>query len=69
MDTERWCRILISVNFGNVGENFQKSIVEMAKRLCQERSEDYLASFLACRLIPLDSQPVVRTIELVEILR
>ena len=41
----------------------------MVKRLCQERSVDYLAAFLACRLIPLDKQSGVRSIEIGEVLR
>ena len=51
MEADRWRHILISVNFGNVGEDFRKSIVEMANRLCQERSENYLATFLASRFL------------------
>ena len=47
MEAGRWRRILISVNFGNIGEGFRKSMAEMANRLCQERSENYLAAFLA----------------------
>ena len=31
----------------------------MMKRLCQERSENYPAAFLACRLIPLNKKPGV----------
>ena len=56
MDADGWRRILISGNFGNVGEDLQKSITETAKRLCRERSANYVAAFLACRLIPLDKQ-------------
>ena len=62
-------RILISGNFGSVGEDFRKSIAEMAKRLCQERSTNYLAAFLACILIPLDKQPGVRPIGIGEVLK
>ena len=69
MDTDRWYRILISDNFGNVGEDLQKSIAEMAKRLCQERSATYLAAFLACGLIPLHKQQGVRPIGIGEVLR
>ena len=60
MEADGCRRIIISSDFGNVGEDFQKSIAEMAKRLCQERSADYLSAFLTCRLIPLDKKPGVR---------
>ena len=59
MNADGWRRILIPGNFGNVGEDLRKSIAEMAKRLCQERSANYLAAFLACRLIPLESSQVL----------
>ena len=54
MDADGWRRILTSGNFGNVAEGLQISITETAKRLCRERSANYVAAFLACRLIPLD---------------
>ena len=69
MNPDGWRRILIPGNFGNVGEDLRKSIAEMAKILCQERRANYLAAFLACRLIPLDKQPGVTPIEIGEVLR
>ena len=69
MDADGWRRILLSGNFGNVGEDLRKSIAGMAKRQCQERSANYLAAFLACILIPLDKQPGVRPIGIGEVLR
>ena len=60
MDADEWHRILISGNFGNVGEDIRNSIAEMAKTLCQERGANYLAAFVACRLTLLDKQPGVR---------
>ena len=42
MNADGWRRILISDNFGNVGEQLRKSIAEMAKGLCQERSVNIL---------------------------
>ena len=60
MKADGWLRIMISSNFGNVGEDFQKSKAEMAKRLCQERSANYLSAYLTCRLIPVDKKPGVR---------
>lgn len=49
-DADGWHRILILGNFGNVEEDFRKSVAEMAKRQCQEKSANYLAIFLVCRL-------------------
>ena len=69
MDADGWRCILISGKFGNVGEEPQKSIAKMAEILCQGRSANYLAAFLACRLIPLDKQPGVGTIGIGEVLR
>ena len=69
MHTDRWHQILISGNFGYVGEDLRNSIAEMAKRLCQERSANYLANFLACRLIPLEKQLGVRPIGTSKVLR
>ena len=59
LDADRWGGTLTSGTFGNVGEGFWKSVAEMAKRLCQERSANYLAGFLACRLIHLTSSQVL----------
>ena len=36
MDGGGWCCILISGNFGNVEEDFRKSIAEMAKRMSRK---------------------------------
>ena len=44
MDDDGWQRILISGNFRNVGEGLRKSLAEMAKRLYQERSANYLVT-------------------------
>ena len=41
----------------------------MAKIPCQERSANYLAAFLTCRLFPLDKQPGVKPIRIGEVLR
>ena len=40
-DVTGWHHILISDNFGNVEEELRKSIAEMVKGLCQERSVNY----------------------------
>ena len=68
MDAEVWRCILILGNVKNVGEDLRKSIAEMAKIRCQERSANYLDAFLACRLIPLDKQPGVRSIGIGDVL-
>ena len=65
LDADGWCHILISGNFGNVGEEFRKSIAKMAKSLLQGRSANYPATFLACKFIPLDKQQSVRPIGIV----
>ena len=49
-DADGWHLILILGNFGNVEQDLRKSVAEMAKRLCQEKSANYLAIFLACKL-------------------
>ena len=69
MDADGWCRILTSSKFGNVGQDLRKSIAEMAKRLCQKRSANCHAAFIAWRLIQLDKQPGVRPIGIREVLR
>ena len=69
MDTDGWGLILISGNFGNVAEDLRKSIAEMAKRICQERIANYLAAFLACRLILIYKQPGDRPVRVGEVLR
>ena len=69
MGADGQCRILISGNFENVEEDLRKSIAEMAKRLPSERSANYLAVFLACRLIPSDKQLGVIPIGIGEVLR
>ena len=67
MDADRWRLILISGSFGNVGEDFRKSMAEITKRLCQERLANYLAGFLESRLITLDKQLGVRHIGIGEV--
>ena len=41
----------------------------MSKRLCQGNTVKYLETCLACILIPLDKQPGVRPVGIVEVLR
>ena len=36
---------------------------------CPERNANYLATFLTCKLIPLDKQPGVRPVGIGEVLR
>ena len=68
IDADGWRCVLISGNFTNLRQEFRKSIAEMTKRLCQERSADYLATFLARRLIRLEMQPGVRPTGIGEVL-
>ena len=67
MDADGWRLILISGSFGNVGEDFRKSMAEITKRLCQEGLANYLAGFLESRLITLDKQLGVRHIGIGEV--
>ena len=53
----------------NVGGELRKPIAEMAKGPLQERSVNYLAAFLACRLIPLERQPGVGPTAIGKVLR
>ena len=49
-DADGWHLILILGNFRNVEQDLRKSVAEMAKRLCQEKSANYLAIVIACKL-------------------
>ena len=53
MDADGWRRKLISCNFGNVGEDLRKSIVEMAKRLKMSKKK----CKLSCRLPSMQINP------------
>ena len=64
-----WRRILMSGNFGTSGEDMRKVITDMIKLLCQNNTIKHLEAFLACWLIPLDKQQVVRPIGMGEVLR
>ena len=69
LDDDGWRRILMPGNFATSGEDLRKATADMTKCLCQDNTVKHLEAFLACRLIPLDKQPGVRTIGIGEVLR
>ena len=69
LDADGLGRILMSRNFSTSGEDLKKAIADMTKQLCQDDTVKHLEAFLACKLIPLDKQPVVRPIVIGDVLR
>ena len=46
--------------FWHIREDLRRVIVDMTKRLCQDKTAKHFDTFLACRLIPLEKQLGVR---------
>ena len=54
LDTDRWCRMLTSTEFGTSSTDLRKTLAQLIKRLCIEELESTtsLEAFIGCRLIP-----------------
>ena len=62
LDADGWRRILVSINYGNVGEDLRTSLANMLKIMCRQNIDPNtrdIEAFLSCRLIPL-----IKTLEL-----
>ena len=74
LNTDGWCRILVSNSFDSCASDMQKA-VKFIKKLCAEQievnkdNEQSLEAFTACCLIPLNKNPSLRQIGVSEILR
>ena len=69
MNAEGWRRILTSKQFGNSSSDLRKAIVRMTRKLrTLEDQHESLGVFVACRLMPLDKNPGLCSIGIVEIL-
>ena len=70
LDSDGWQRILCSKSFKTCGAELCESVALLTRKLCTELVDpDPLASFISCRLIPLDKNPGVRPIGIGEVLR
>ena len=70
LDADGWKRILTSNQFGNSSNNLCKTFAEVINKLCtRDDLSSSLEALLACRLIPLDKNPGLRSIGIHEILR
>ena len=78
LDADGWRRILVSKNFGVVGQNLRSALVIFVRKISTietevlvENGRTYtnLEAYTACRLIPLDKNPGVRPIGVGEVLR
>ena len=61
MDADGWCHNWFKVTLDMQEKTFENQ--------CPERNANYLATFLTCKLIPLDKQPGVRPVGIGEVLR
>ena len=61
-DADDWKRIIGTKLFGTTGTDLPKSMARLARGLCTEEFEDPLsiAALIACRLVPLDKNPVLK---------
>ena len=70
LDADGWRRTLASNYFGDSSSNLCRAIVSFTRKLCSEKFDaSSLEAFLACRLIPLDKNPVLRPIGVAETLK
>ena len=71
LDADGWRKILTSRSYGTASSKLRKTFVLFVKRLCLEeiKNSEFLESFIACRLIPLDKRSGRRPIEVREVLR
>ena len=70
VDTDGWRRILASNNFGTSSSDLRKAFANVVRKLCTYLVETYtIEAFLSCCLIPLDKNPGLRPIGVVEVLR
>ena len=54
LDADGWRRILVSRNYGNVGEDLRTSLANMLKIMCRQNIDPNtrdIEAFLSCRLI------------------
>ncbi len=69
-DADMWKHLLCSRQFKKKPEQLSQSIADLAKKLSTKIiAPDYLTSYIAGRLIPLDKNPGVRPIGVGEVLR
>ena len=69
MNAEGWRRILTSKQFGDSPSDLCKAIVRMTRKLSTiEDQHKSLEASVACRLIPLDKSPGLRSTGIGEIL-
>ena len=71
LDSDGWCRILTSREFGTSSTDLRKTFSQLINRLCIEELETRtsLEAFTACRLIPLDKKPGLGPIGVCKVLR
>ena len=70
LDADGWRRILTSRAFGAATLDLRKTFAQLIKKLCVEELESpsSLESSAACRLIPLEKKPGLRSIGVGEVL-
>ena len=70
MDADGWRRILVSRDYGDPGNNLHKAVASLIKKICiKEIDDSSLSPLMASRLVPLNKNPALRPIGVVEVLR
>ena len=76
LDADGWRKILVSKSYGTINIDLRRAFVNVIKKICTEKlpvdttkDETPLEAFLACRLIPLDKNPGLRSIGAGEVLQ